>query len=314
MLALSFISLLIQFNWTTTMSPSEAVQLLQHSLFNLTHPIVIADLGSSGNAVTPLPDWFAKYAVSISIDALAPNESNGSIFSEDIVVSNLAVSDAIGSGTLIERHFSMCSGLNEVHQNEVAAYGIESFYQEVKRIDMATTTLPAILKEHGLSQIHYLKLDLEGSDLAVLDSCAGVLKECSLLQAELRNTPLYVGEKTLGESLTHINLKGFNLIDMKNEFWKRKTPNRHRVSHGNLAYSDAVFTRKIEPENDISIAIHALLLHFYGYTNLAEYWLMNQAMTDTQLRLALWSVLFDPEKLPQQPFNHAFFTHLALAR
>ena len=296
------------------MPSPQAIQVLQHALSSLAHPIVVADLGSSGNSVTPLPDWFAKYAVSISIDALTPGESNGSIFSKDIVVSGLAVSDAIGSGTLIERQFPMCSGLNEVYPNEVAAYGIESFYQEVKRINMATTTLPEILKEHGLSQIHYLKLDLEGSDLAVLDSCAGVLKECALLQAELRNTPLYVGEKTLGESLTHINRQGFDLIDMKNEFWKRKTPNRHRVSHGNLAYSDAVFTKKIKPRNDTAIAIHALLLHFYGYTNLAEHWLSNQMMTDTQLRLALFSVLFDPETLPQQPFNHAFFTHLALAR
>lgn len=296
------------------MPSPQAIQVLQHALSSLTHPIVIADLGSSGNAATPLPDWFAKYVVSISIDALTPGESNSSIFAKDIVVSGLAVSNAIGSGTLIERQFSMCSGLNEVYPNEVSTYGIESFYQEVKRINMATTTLPEILKEHGLSQIHYLKLDLEGSDLAVLDSCAGVLQECALLQAELRNTPLYVGEKTLGESLTHINRQGFDLIDMRNEFWKRKTPNRHRVSHGNLAYSDAVFTRKIKPENDIAIAIHALLLHFYGYTNLAEHWLIDQMMTDTHLRLALFGVLFDPETLPQQPFNHAFFTHLALAR
>ncbi len=296
------------------MPSPQTIQLLQHALSSLAHPIVVADLGSSGNSVTPLPDWFAKYAVSISIDALAPGDSNGSIFSKNIVVSGLAVSDAIGSGTLIERQFSMCSGLNEVYPNEVSIYGIESFYQEVKRIDMATTTLPAILKEHGLSQIHYLKLDLEGSDLAVLDSCAGVLKECALLQAELRNTPLYVGEKTLGESLIHINHQGFDLIDMKNEYWKRKTPNLQKVSHGNLAYSDAVFTRKIEPETDAKIALHALLLHFYGYTNLAEHWLGTQVINNTQLRMALYQVLFDPATLPEQPFNHGYFPHLAAAR
>jgi FkbM family methyltransferase len=296
------------------MPSPQAIQILQGALSNQAHPIVIADLGSSGNTVTPLPDWFAQYAVSISIDALAPSESNESMFSKDIVVSGLAISDTIGSGTLIERQFSMCSGLNEVYPSEIATYGIESFYQEVKRIHMATTTLPEILKEHGLSQIHYLKLDLEGSDLTVLDSCSDALHECALLQAELRNVPLYVGEKPLGESLTHINAQGFDLIDMKNEFWKRKTPNRHQVSHGNLAYSDAVFTKKIKSKNDTVIVIHALLLHFYGYTNLAEHWLADQMMTDTQLRLALFNVLFDPETLPQQPFNHAFFTHLALAR
>lgn len=296
------------------MPSPQAIELLQSALSRLTHPIVIADLGSSGNAVTPVPEWFAKYAVSISIDALAPGESSGSMFLKDIVVSGLAISDVVGSGTLMERQFSMCSGLNEVYADEVSIYGIESFYQEVKRIDMATTTLPTILGEHGLSQIHYLKLDLEGSDLAVLDSCADVLHECALLQAELRNVPLYVGEKTLGESLTHIHRQGFELIDMKNEFWKRKTPNSNRVSHGNLAYSDVVFTKKINSKTDADIVVHALLLHFYGYTNFAEHWLMSQTIVDTKLRLALFHVLFDPELLPQQPFNHAFFTHLALAR
>jgi FkbM family methyltransferase len=296
------------------MPTSQAIEVLQNSLACLEHPIVIADLGSSGNASSPLPAWFAKYAISLSIDALTPGQVNASIFAKDIAVSNLAISDRVGTGTLIERQFSMCSGLNEVYASEVAIYGLESFYQEVKRINMPTTTLRNILKEHGLSKIHYLKLDLEGSDLAVLDSCAEVLQDCSLLQAELRNTPLYVGEKNLGASLTHINQQGFDLIDMKNEYWKRKTPNWQRVSHGNLAYSDAVFTRKVEKKTDADIAVHALLLHFYGYTNLAEYWLGTQMVQSTQLRMALFQVLFDQDSLPATPFNHPYFPHLAVAR
>lgn len=83
-----------------------------------------------------------------------------------VVVSHLALSDEVGQATLHIRHPG--AGVNSLHPSwaPTATEGTES---------VRLTTVDRYCEEHGLDEVHLIKIDTEGHDLAVLRGARGML-------------------------------------------------------------------------------------------------------------------------------------------
>ncbi|MCX5829726.1 MAG: FkbM family methyltransferase [Deltaproteobacteria bacterium] len=144
-------------------------------------------------------------------------------------------------------------------------------YSKEGEAPFMTRSLDSICSSEKIDRIDYLKIDVEGLELAVLQGYTG-----SLLFAEIevnfypfrRNIPLF------DEIMGHMRTRGFFLLDLRRNFWSplRMHDLRNYGTKGMLIFGDALFA--LDPfleENHIIFAEHdsrisyLALLCLYGY-------------------------------------------------
>ncbi|MFN5133909.1 MAG: FkbM family methyltransferase [Chitinophagaceae bacterium] len=99
------------------------------------------------------------------------------------------------------------------------------------------TTLDVFLKNYQhLPQNIFLKIDTQGYEWEVLKGAEEYLPRITCLQLELSLTPLYQNEKTYGELMDYLIIKGFELYTLEPGFYNKDT--------GRLLQVDAIFVNK----------------------------------------------------------------------
>jgi FkbM family methyltransferase len=69
----------------------------------------------------------------------------------------------------------------------------------------------------------YLKIDVQGTELDVLQGATASLASVRLLEAELSTVTLYEGQPLIGEVIQHVQREGFDLIALERAFRDRET-------------------------------------------------------------------------------------------
>jgi len=105
----------------------------------------------------------------------------------------------------------------------------------VSRQMVEVQTVDGFLAEHKIDQIDILKIDTQGSDLAVLQGCVETLRRNAIghVLVELNFVPMYAGQASAPEITSFLTGHGFSLID----FYQKE-----RVRH-TLAWCTALFSR-----------------------------------------------------------------------
>ena len=81
----------------------------------------------------------------------------------------------------------------------------------------------------------FSKLDVQGTELAVLDGAAQTLSQVQALEIELSLFSLYDGDALIGDVLRRLDDEGFNLLSFHGGF---------REPSGQLLQVDALFVRR----------------------------------------------------------------------
>lgn len=119
--------------------------------------------------------------------------------------------------------------------------------------------------------VDFLKLDIQGAELLALRGAERTLARTAAVHCEVEFSPLYLGQPLFPEVQSHLNARGFALIDLL-------VPHRysHRVPSGRTApdrliWADAVFFRDAvdDPATLLVQALAALLV--YRKPTLAEH-------------------------------------------
>jgi FkbM family methyltransferase len=124
-----------------------------------------------------------------------------------LVAPRMALGARDGQALIHVSHRSDMSSLLPISATTLAAipraFGAGEETVELRRLDRVFDSVVAP------SDRVFLKLDTQGSELAILEGAAGVMDRIAGLQIELSLFPLYEGEARYLEVLRHVEARGF---------------------------------------------------------------------------------------------------------
>lgn len=106
-------------------------------------PLVVVKLGAGGDDYGFIPEWLRPHTILLCLDgATSPNTSQAtsSQFRRMIMVKDVIAGDQ-SKRTFIERTWWGCSSLLEAYLPAVERFGLESYFIELGRKPVTTTTL-----------------------------------------------------------------------------------------------------------------------------------------------------------------------------
>lgn len=168
-------------------------------------------------------------------------------------------------------------------------------------------TLDDLLADAMIDKAQYLKIDIEGAELEVLDSGARVVDICQAIKVETSFVEQRKGQALAHEVIALLDVRGFELIDIRcPHHWRRRPLPAHPYvttfdvpySRGRLAQADILFFRRYDTfpsHTDLSalVLISAAMGYFdYAFTLLrrfpanVEWWASHAVDIEAELKTA----------------------------
>lgn len=197
----------------------------------------------------------------------------------------LALSDTGGEATLYVTQHPMCSSLFPPNEAYISRFSELIEYMSLDfTIDIETTTIEAFCQKEGITEIDFLKVDVQGADLKVLQGAKEILESCVLaIQAEVLFCELYQNQPLFGDVDRFLREREFTLFSLPVAFRHRQvSPIVSEINPGQLLWGDAVYIRDLLeervreefkiPDKILKLACIADILNFPDYAlELLEY-------------------------------------------
>lgn len=197
----------------------------------------------------------------------------------------LALSDTVGEATLYVTKHPMCSSLFPPNEAYISRFNELIEYMSLDfTIDIETTTIDAFCQEEAIADIDFLKVDVQGADLNVLQGAKKILQSSVLaIQAEVLFCELYQNQPLFGDVDRFLREREFTLFSLPVAFRHRQvSPIVSEINPGQLLWGDALYIRDLleervreefkNPEKILKLACIADILNFPDYAlELLEY-------------------------------------------
>lgn len=134
--------------------------------------------------------------------------------------------DAVGDGQPATLHIGPQSGLTSTLPLEPWVGGYLGPYWQ-KALDRTTTTTVPTRRLDDIAEIDaidFLKIDIQGGELAVFRNGRARLAQAAMIQTEAALLPYYTGQPTLGDLQQELSAQGFIP-------YRLAALNRHRLAH-----------------------------------------------------------------------------------
>ena len=139
-------------------------------------------------------------------------------------------------------------------------------------ISFTTRSLDSVCASEHISRIDYIKVDVEGHELAVLEGCG---KQYLMAEVEVGYHPFRQGACSFDQIMKHMRERGYILLDLRRTYWSPSCAGllRNYGAKGFLIFGDALFC--LDPfleSNHAALASvdararYLALLCLYGYT------------------------------------------------
>jgi FkbM family methyltransferase len=256
-------------------------------------PITLIDIG--GSYYTPRT-WTIPLSVPVvKIISIDPNAENlefleDSPFRAQKVVAPFAVSGTGGRRKLFKTNVDSGSSLFKPRPlkplEEKIFNDIKSYFFPIKELYVETITLNDILRNKNVTEPIFLKLDIQGAELEVLQSIESILKSGQVIaietEASLMSDPLMQNGANFAEISEYLAKLDFELVNLVPIFSPINTEGNLNFGRGFLNECDAFFVKSYNGEIKLSLdAKIALFVAYvmYGFSNHA----LALAESDTEL-------------------------------
>ncbi len=139
-------------------------------------------------------------------------------------------------------------------------------------VSFKTKSLDSICESEGIDRLDYLKIDVEGLELAVLEGYSGPLL---MVEAEVSFHPFRKGIPLFDDIMAEMRKRNFVLVDLRRTYWSpsKMREVRNYANKGLLMFGDALFV--LDPfiksnyqylDTPSARASYLALLCLYGYT------------------------------------------------
>ncbi len=216
-------------------APSDPLQL-QHRLLEDVSLPVIFDVGAHvGGTLSRYHGLFPGarfFAFEPTPDNCALLRSRVSLLRGAFEIHQIAVCDQLGEARFFANQLSATNSLLPLSER------IRDFYPTlggtVKRYWVPTTTLDAFTSQRELARIDLLKLDVQGSEMLVLQGARDLLEQgrIDLIYLEVSCVEQYQGAPRFLELWQHLDALGYTLFDLDSP---------DRSPSGRLIQADALF-------------------------------------------------------------------------
>lgn len=176
---------------------------------------------ASIHAFEPFPDSFNRFLETTSE------------LSSKIIPNQLALSDSVGRSTFRSNKIETT---NSLLPSTDTGSSQDFFRDEVKTIDVETTTLDAYCAQRNINQIDILKLDTQGSELSVLTGAKNMIagNSINLIYCEVSFTRMYKGSALYHDIAIFLEKSGYELHGLYGLVCNES---------GRLMWGDAIFRR-----------------------------------------------------------------------
>ncbi|MGI0487068.1 FkbM family methyltransferase [Pantanalinema rosaneae CENA516] len=167
----------------------------------------------------------------------------------------LALGRVIGELPLYVTANPICSSLYPPNQAYLARFaGLQDMMRPDFTIELEVTTLDQACQDQGIEQIDFLKIDVQGGDLHVLEGATQQLAHNILaIRVEVEFSPLYVNQPLFADVDAYLRQQGFTLFDLQGGYGSRANlPIRSTVRAGQLLWGDALYLRDLVAEEQNS--------------------------------------------------------------
>ncbi len=142
------------------------------------------------------------------------------------------------------------------HDQEIGhRFGVEDLFEIAETFEVDTRSLDSLFAEHELDPPHYMKLDVEGAELEVLEGAERLLDDVLAVKLEGGFMRFRHEQPLAWDLIRHLEQRGFEFMDIFNMHrWRRGSsvpaPYMQRrdpaFSKGQAAQADLLFLRRPE--------------------------------------------------------------------
>jgi len=238
------------------------------------NPLWIVDVGASGGID---PRWGTFLGLSYRGVLFEPDPREydrlKSASGAQLLVVNAALGDAV---TTVTFHLCRKQQVSSVYPPNVSflrQFPNAERFDVINCLRLRTDTLDRQLRMHGVTEVDFIKLDTQGSELIILQGAVDSLQTALGLEIEVEFAPLYIGQPLFSDIDSYLRCRGFVLCDLKRGYWKRAEIGPASRQKGQLVFGDALYLRPPEAVLAMSPAkiVRGICVYLaYGYADLAH--------------------------------------------
>jgi FkbM family methyltransferase len=131
----------------------------------------------------------------------------------NFVIVPMAVSEQDGCADFYLNRFAAASSLLPFHSDGLVRWRGGEVLQVERKLVVPTIRLDTFLRLMGILEVHFLKIDAQGADLAVVRSLGSRIKDVRKisLEVQVNQVPLYAGASQKEEVQQYMRAAGFSL-------------------------------------------------------------------------------------------------------
>lgn len=176
---------------------------------------IVFDIGAfkglwTDKALAKLPKQIHLFEPLVSEFQNLQQKYNHLICEEKVFVTNCAIFDSVGTQEF--HHYQNYPTLSTIFRR-INAEKNEGIEAPNPPILISTTTIEQYCKEHEIEHIHYMKTDVEGAELKVMQGAENLLSQHMIDYIEFEYGGTYLDSNTTLESIYNIFVsKGYNVF------------------------------------------------------------------------------------------------------
>jgi FkbM family methyltransferase len=223
------------------------------------HPLVLVDVGARGG----LKKNWAAAASHLRVIGFEPDSREYASLTDPArpvdpsrVFFNVALADRPGTTIL---HVARDAGLSSVFEPNrpfLDAFPEPERFDVVKTVNVEVDGLDNVLRTKQISDVDFIKVDTQGSELLVLRGAATTLAAPTFgVEVEVEFAPVYKGQPLFADLDPFLRDLGFQLFDLRPVYWKRAVGRLAGGPRGQLAWADALYLKTVAAWQDALAAL-----------------------------------------------------------
>jgi len=208
------------------------------------YPLVLVDVGASGGLKR---NWMeaSRHLRLIGFDADERAPDGGETHQGRWqVLLRVGLYKEKGSLTLYQTRKQRNSSILRPNPALVSRFALPERFDIVETKTIHVDTLDNQLREHGMSDVDFIKVDTQGSELFILQGGAEVLRSTVFgVEVEVEFAELYEAQPLFADVDLFLRPFGFQLFDLKPTYWKRAAGHRWGKRKGQLICGDALYLK-----------------------------------------------------------------------